>query len=181
MSILVKLKQYFYDKKLNKCIKNMGKYDDILLLQGSDYEYCIASMKVQEIGFYAKISPKVIAMLIIDSSKKYESNRGLSILFLESLYKKFALEAIKLGVPNIIPPKELGLEEEESESYHKQLDQAVSYCSEFLKSISSIKTINDTCFYDLCSEIIVYIATFVRIHENQIEIPECIGIHLKQE
>ena len=112
MSIFEKIKQYFYDKKFNKFIKYIGAYEDILLLQGSDYEYCVASMKVQEIGFYAKQSPKIIAMLIIESSKKYDNNRILSILFLEALYKKYALEAIKLGAHNIIPPKELALEEE---------------------------------------------------------------------
>lgn len=170
MSIITKVKQYFYDKKFNKFIKDMGAYEDVLLLQGSDYEYCVASMKVQEIGFYAKQSPKVIAMLIMDASKKYESNRELSILFLEALYKKFALEAIKIGVPNIIPPKELGLEEKE-ESYHGQLDKAVSYCSGFLKSISTLKNENDSYCYDLCAEIIVYIATFVHVHAHGIDIP----------
>jgi hypothetical protein len=67
----------------------MGYYEPLLELQGTDQEYCVATMKLYKAGYMAEQSEKVIGALTMDSVKKYEANRDLAMLFLESLEKKF--------------------------------------------------------------------------------------------
>ncbi len=79
-----------YYQAVEKFVTDMGFYERLLVLQGSDKEYCIASMEMQRSGFLAGQSPKVVGALTLDSVKKYIVSRELSLLFLESLRKQFA-------------------------------------------------------------------------------------------
>jgi hypothetical protein len=172
MRLFDEIREYFYNKKIDKYFKKVGLYDSILILQGSDREYCLSSMKAQLAGFYAKKQPNDVALLLLESAKKYSNNRKIAIDYLESAYRQFAFEAIDMGVPNIIPPQDLGSqEEEEPESFHNILDVAVSFCARFLKKILSVNANDDNYSYELCSEIIVYIVSFFHVYKNDISIP----------
>lgn len=173
MNLWIKLRQYFYYRNFEKYIEEQGAYEDLLILQGSDYEYCVTSMSVQQVGFYARKPPKVVAALIIDSTKMYDRSRDLSIQFLKNLQKQFAQEAIGFGVKGIEIPNEMNSteDEEEFDTYHQILDEAASYCSEYLKDISAPKnqTDEDSAFA-LCSELIVYIVSFIHVLDCKVEI-----------
>lgn len=72
-----------YYEAMNNYITSMGFYEAVLQLQGTDMEYCIASMKLQKAGYLVGESEKVIGALIMDSSEQYKKNRELAILFLK--------------------------------------------------------------------------------------------------
>ena len=78
----------FY-RAVEKYIIDMGFYEPLLVMQGSDEEYCVAAMKMQKAGYHARQSPKVVGALTMDSVKKYDVSRELAILFLHSLEKQF--------------------------------------------------------------------------------------------
>jgi len=82
-------KEVQYYKAIEKYITDMGYYEPLLELQGTDQEYCIATMKLYKAGYLAGQSEKVIGALTMDSVKKYEANRDIAISFLEILEKKF--------------------------------------------------------------------------------------------
>jgi len=78
----------FY-RAVEKYITEMGFYEPLLVLQGSDEQYCIAAMKMQKAGYYARKSPKVVGALTMDAVRKYDANRELAILFLQALERRF--------------------------------------------------------------------------------------------
>jgi hypothetical protein len=82
-------KEVQYYQAIEMYITDMGYYEPLLELQGTDQEYCVATMKLYKAGYMAEQSEKVIGALTMDSVKKYEANRDLAMLFLESLEKKF--------------------------------------------------------------------------------------------
>jgi hypothetical protein len=81
-------KEISYYKTIAAYITSMGFDETLLELQGTDKEYCIASMRMHIAGYLAGQSEKVIGALTVDSIKLYQQNRELAILFLESLEKQ---------------------------------------------------------------------------------------------
>jgi hypothetical protein len=78
-----------YYEAINKYIASMGFYETLLELQGTDEEYCIASMKMHKAGYLTGQSEKVVGALTMDSAKQYQQNRELAILFLKNVEKQF--------------------------------------------------------------------------------------------
>lgn len=82
-------KEIAYYEAVNNFITSHGFYEPLLELQGTDKEYCIASMKMHKAGYLAGQSEKVVGALTMDSVKQYHQNRELAILFLQSIEKQF--------------------------------------------------------------------------------------------
>lgn len=133
-----------YYEAVNDFINSHGFYEPLLELQGTDKEYCIASMKMHKAGYLTGQSEKVVGALTLDSIKKYEQNRQLSILFLQNLEDQFLNE-----------------EEEETDDYHPALDKAVIETTSFLKKNNIYVPLrgNGTAI-KITSELFVYIASY---------------------
>jgi hypothetical protein len=82
-------KEITYYEAINNYITSMGFYEPLLELQGTDEEYCNASMKMHKAGYLAGQSEKVVGALTMDSVKQYQQNRELAILFLQNVEKRF--------------------------------------------------------------------------------------------
>lgn len=81
-------KEISYYKAIAAYITSMGFDEPLLELQGTDKEYCIASMRMHKAGYLAGQSEKVVGALTVDSVKLYQQDRVLAILFLEGLEKQ---------------------------------------------------------------------------------------------
>ena len=134
-----------YYEAVNDFINSHGFYEPLLELQGTDTEYCIASMKMHKAGYLSGQSEKVIGALTLDSIKKYEQNRELSILFLQNLEEHFLNE-----------------EEEGADDYHPALDKAVAETISFLETNNIYVPLrgNGTAI-NISSELFVYIASYL--------------------
>lgn len=82
--------EILYYRAVQKYVTDMGFYEPLLVLQGTDEGYCIAVMKMHKAGYLTSQSSKVVGALTLDSVKKYEASRELALLFLEALEKKFS-------------------------------------------------------------------------------------------
>lgn len=79
--------EILYYRAIDTYVEKMGFYLPLLELQGTDEEYCIATLKVHKSGFINGQSPVVIGALVLDSVRKYHANRDLAILFLRAIEK----------------------------------------------------------------------------------------------
>lgn len=78
-----------YYEAVESYITSMGWYERLLELQGTDTDYCIASMKVYKAGYLARQSAQVVGALVIESVPRYKLNRELAMLFLEAIENSF--------------------------------------------------------------------------------------------
>lgn len=78
-----------YYEAVEDYIKSMGWYQRLLELQGTDKEYCIASMKVYRAGYLAGQSARVVGGLTMESVNRYKQDRQLAVLFLEAIEQQF--------------------------------------------------------------------------------------------
>ena len=78
-----------YYESINNYITSKGFYEPLLQLQGTDLEYCTASLKVYKAGYLAGQSEKLVGALTMDSVKQYQQNRELAILFLQAVENQF--------------------------------------------------------------------------------------------
>lgn len=58
-------------------------------MQGTDLEYCIASMKMHKAGYLSGQSEEMVGALTMDSVKQYQQHRELAILFVQNVEKQF--------------------------------------------------------------------------------------------
>lgn len=79
-----------YYEDIEKYITSMGFYEKLLEIEGTDKEYCIAAMKVRKAGYLSGQSEKVVGALIMDSASKYNNNREVALMFLESVEKQLS-------------------------------------------------------------------------------------------
>lgn len=134
-----------YYEAVNDFINSHGFYEPLLELQGTDREYCIASMNMHKAGYLSGQSEKVVGALTLDSIKKYEQNRQLSILFLQNLEEQFLNE-----------------EEEDIDDYHPALDKAASETETFLKRNNMYVPLRGNgASLNITSELLVYIASYL--------------------
>jgi hypothetical protein len=83
-----------YYEAIEDFIKSRGWYDRLLELQGTDKEYCIASMKVYKAGYRSGQSAIVVGALTCESVNGYKQRgREYAVAFLESLEKRYSNEA----------------------------------------------------------------------------------------
>lgn len=136
-----------YYEAVNAFINSQGFYQPFLELQGTDKEYCIASMKMHKAGYLAGQSAKVVGALTLDSIKQYEDNRELSILFLQAVEK----ELLKGNGG-----------ESDINDYHPALDKAVSETMAFFESNDIYAPLRENGNSILInSELLVYIASYL--------------------
>jgi len=134
-----------YYEVVNNFINSHGFYEPFLELQGTDKEYCIASMQMHKAGYLSGQSEKVVGALSLDSIKQYEQNRQLAILFLQNLEQSFLNE-----------------EEEDSDDYHPFLDKAVGQAEKFLKNNNIYVPLRgNRAAINVTSELFVYIASYL--------------------
>ena len=139
-----------YYEAINAFITSHGFYESFLTLQGTDKDYCIASMKMHKAAYISGQPHAVAAALTIDSIRKYEENRPRSILFLHSL------EAIYLKGEN-----------DDDESYHPALDKAVSEATRFLETEKMYVALkSDSMSVHIASELLVYIASYLAMRKS---------------
>lgn len=81
-----------YYEAVQTYITSMGWYERLLELQGTDLEYCIASMKVYRAGYIARQSAAMVGALVIESVPRYKQDRQLAICFLEAIEKRFSVK-----------------------------------------------------------------------------------------
>jgi len=137
-----------YYKAVNDFITSHGFYEPLLELQGTDEEYCIASMKMHKAGYLSGQSEKVVGALTMDSVKKYKQNRQLSILFLQKLEERFLNEN----------------EEDDIDGYHPALDKATGEAEIFLKRNNMYVPLRGNGrAINITSELLVYIASYLAI------------------
>lgn len=136
-----------YYEAVNSFISSQGFYQPFLELQGTDKEYCIASLKMHKAGYLAGQSAKVVGALTLDSIKQYEDNRELSILFLQAAEKELLKGNAGESVIN---------------DYHPALDKLVSETMAFFESngIYGPSRENDNSIL-INSELLVYIASYL--------------------
>jgi hypothetical protein len=134
-----------YYQEVNNFINSHGFYEPFLELQGTDNEYCIASMQMHKAGYLSGQSEKVVGALTLDSIKKYEQNRQLAILFLKNLEQDFLSE-----------------DEEDSDDYHPSLDKAVGETESFLENNNIYVPLRGNgAAISVTSELFVYIASYL--------------------
>lgn len=81
--------QVEYYQSIEKYITSLGWYDRLLTLQGTDPQYCDATLRVYRAGFLAGESEKVVGALIMESVNKYSLDRSFSMAFLKALEEQF--------------------------------------------------------------------------------------------
>jgi hypothetical protein len=82
-----------YHKAVEEYVRTMGWYDRLLELQGTDPQYCTASLKVYHAGFVSGQSEKVTGGLVMESVNRYHQDRDLALLFLEAIERKWLAES----------------------------------------------------------------------------------------
>jgi len=85
--------QVEYFQRIEAYITAMGWYDRLLVLQGTDPQFCEATLRVYRAGFSAGQPDKVVGALIMDSVNKYSSNRDFAMHFLRALEEQFLARA----------------------------------------------------------------------------------------
>jgi len=141
----VKDEELEYYEAVNDFINLHGFYEPFLELQGTDKEYCIASMQMHKTGYLSGQSEKVVGALTLDSIKQYEQNRQLAILFLQGLEQDFLNE-----------------EEEDSDDYHPSLDKAVGEAERFLENNNIYVPLRGNgAAINVTSELFVYISSYL--------------------
>ena len=78
-----------YYEAVQNYITSVGWYERLLELQGTDLEYCIASMKVYKAGYLARQPAAVVGALVIESVPRYKQDRQLALCFLEAIENRF--------------------------------------------------------------------------------------------
>ena len=82
-------KEVAYYEAVNNFITSNGFCEALLELQGTDKDYCIASMKMHKAGYLTGQPEKVVGALTMESVKQYQQNKEIAILYLQSLEKRF--------------------------------------------------------------------------------------------
>jgi hypothetical protein len=85
--------QVEYFQRIQEYITTMGWYDRLLMLQGTDPQFCEASLRVYRAGFSSGQPYKVVGALIMESVNKYSSSRALALEFLKALEEQFVAES----------------------------------------------------------------------------------------
>lgn len=78
-----------YYEEINRITASYGFYEPLLELQGTDPEFCIASMDLHKTGYETGKSPRSVAALTVEAVHEYKKNRELSIIFLQTLAENF--------------------------------------------------------------------------------------------
>jgi hypothetical protein len=139
-----------YYEAINDFITSHGFYESLLELQGTDKEYCIASMKMHKAAYLSGQPEVVVGALTMDSVKIYEESRLRSILFLQSLEKKY-----------------LNYEEDDVDSYHPALDKAVSQAATFINARNMYVPLRGIGIQvNTASELLVYIASYLAMLDS---------------
>lgn len=146
-----------YYEAVNNFINSHGFYESFLALQGIDEEYCVTSMKMHKAGYLSGRSEKVIGALTMDSVKKYEQNRQLSILFLQKLEEQFFSNQREDGNSTHTPTPD-----EDVDYYHPALDKATREAGLFLERNNMyVPARGNGRALNISSELLVYIASYL--------------------
>jgi TPR repeat protein len=78
----------FY-REIEKEVTRNGYFEELLSVQGTDEEFCIASMKIYKSGYWAGETPKAVATNTLEAVALHEKDRSASIEFLVRLEKDF--------------------------------------------------------------------------------------------
>ena len=148
-----------YYGAVNDFINSHGFYEPLLELQGTDEEYCIASMNMHKAGYLSGKSEKVVGALTMDSVKKYKQNRQLSIIFLQNLEAQFLDE--KEDDDNFAHPQ-ISDKENDIVDYHPALDKAAGEAEAFLERNNIYVPLRGNGrAINISSELLVYLASYL--------------------
>jgi hypothetical protein len=141
-----------YYEAVNDFITSHGFYEPVLELQGTDKEYCIASMKMHKAGYLSGQSEKVVGALTIDSVQQYKQSRQLAIIFLQKLEEDFLEEE----------ENDRSDDETDPDDYHPVLDRLTNETEIFLEENNIYVPLRGNGrAINISSELMVYIASYL--------------------
>ena len=74
-----------YNQAVEAYMAKMGWYEKVLLRQGTDREFGIATIKLYRAGFQSKYPAAVIGAFVMEAVNRYEPDRRLALAFAEAL------------------------------------------------------------------------------------------------
>jgi hypothetical protein len=81
--------EILYYRAIEKFVTDQGFYLALLELQGTDEEYCIATLKAHKSAFLIGTSSKVIAALTLESVAKYNTiGREFAIAYISAVERR---------------------------------------------------------------------------------------------